>query len=120
MNGPVDGPADLTPLQRKYVRNLWEYCHRPPTLGRLYANNAAPYVVFIAFMVMSIYFCLVIERYEIAWMVGGMSLGILLRNHGAFRVAIQLWPVTAKILDRDKLAVLADEAHVVPDRDDWS
>ena len=34
MSGPVEGPADLTLLQRKYIRNLWEYCQTPPTLGR--------------------------------------------------------------------------------------
>lgn len=120
MSGPVDGSADLTPLQRKYVRNLWEYCHRPPTLVRLYAKVAAAFIVLIALFSLLIYLFLVIEHYETAWMVGGMLLGILATIHGRIRAAIRLWPVTAAVIDRDKLAALADEAHVVPDRDDWS
>jgi hypothetical protein len=120
MSGPVEGPADLTPLQRKYIRNLWEYCRTPPTLGRIYAKIAAPYIVLIALMALVAYLCLVIGRYELAWFASGMIVGTIVRDLGMFRRAIQLWPVTAAVLDREKLAVLADEGHMAPDRDDWS
>lgn len=120
MSGPVEGPADLTPLQRKYIRNLWEYCQTPPTLGRIYAKTGRAYFVLIALGALLVYLCLFVGRYDLAWFSGGMIAGILLRDLGTFRRAIHLWPATAVILDREKVAELANEAHAEPNRDNWS
>jgi hypothetical protein len=120
MNEPVEGHYDLTPYQRKYLRSLWEYCRTPPTLGRIYQKVGLTYLPIVLFYALLSYLCLALDWFEAAWVIGGILIGILLRDFGLFRRTVQLWPATEAVIDRAKLAELVQEHTADPQRDEWS
>ncbi|HEY3789310.1 MAG TPA: hypothetical protein VGL71_10670 [Urbifossiella sp.] len=107
----VDGPHDLTPLQRKYLQSLWQDCRRTPTLAGIYRKLWRSYLFLFLFLGMLVWLCIEKERIEIAWMVGGMGLGTVVRDHRYFRLTIQFWPATVAVIDQKALAVLIHEDH---------
>jgi hypothetical protein len=116
----VEGPRDLTPLQRKYLQNLWEYCRTPPTLARIYQKAAPGYLLVFAVMSLMIYYWYAIERYEIAWLFGGMLVGMMLSHLSFFRRSIRLWPAIDAVLDRERIAELIEVHPEDTESDDWS
>jgi hypothetical protein len=120
MIGQIEGPSDLTPLQRKYLGNIWEYCQSAPTLGQMFGKSFPQYAILLSLNGLLLYLCLSYERYEAAWFVCGMLVGALARDLGMFRRAIQLWPATAGIIDRQRLAALIDKPQRGSEPDNWS
>jgi hypothetical protein len=59
---------------------------------------------------------LLTDEYYVAWLTRGMALGILVRDLGALRVALKLWPATRAIIDRERL----DELLAEPPDDNYS
>ena len=113
----VEGPFDLTPLQRKYLRNLLEYCRTPPTLARIYRKVMPSYIPLVFFTAFIAYLCFFTERFETAWLLGGMILGMLARDLGNFRQTVRLWPASEAVMDRAKLAMLTEQP--LDDSETW-
>ena len=105
----VEEPADLTPLQRKYLCNLHQFCRRPPTLAFLYAKTFPSYFLLFAFIGLLCYGVVEYGMVEGAYVLGGMLIGVVVRDLGTFRRAIALWPATSAVVDREKLAMLTEQ-----------
>lgn len=113
---PITGPEDLTPLQLRYLRNIRDYCNSPPTLARIYAKTWRNLRLVLLVGVAGVAAGVLLDRPFVAWMVGGMAAGGLLRDLGYFRQTVQLWPATRAVINREKLEeLLAD-----PPNDNYS
>ncbi|MBP3959399.1 hypothetical protein J8F10_29500 [Gemmata sp. G18] len=100
---PIAGPEDLTPLERRYLQNLWDYCKSSPTLAMIYAKSWRNTCVLLLITGLVIAAGLLWESPFAAWFIGGITTGALLRDLGYFRQTIRLWRATETIIDRQKL-----------------
>ncbi|HEY2910480.1 MAG TPA: hypothetical protein VGI99_09550 [Gemmataceae bacterium] len=110
------GSADLTPLQRKYLRNLAEFCRSPPTFWRLCRKMVPNHLFLIGIFGLFIYVCVAREQFPMAWALGGALGGVLLRDFDLLRQRVHLWPASDAIIDRERLAELTHE----PTAAEWS
>ena len=103
---PVTGPEDLTPLQRRYLRNLRDYCESPPTLAVIYAKTWRNTLGLFLLAGIGIGVGILLARPAVSWLCGAFISGALVRDLGYFRRTVQLWPTTRAILDRERLEEL--------------
>ena len=120
MSGPVEGPSDLTPLQRKALRNFHEYCEQPPTMATLLRKSLLAMVLPMAYFVGvgAVFFALEMEA--LAFIIWGIAVGVLLQQYGQFRAFVRIWPAVEAVIDRDRLAELVEAPPTRSGRDDWS
>ncbi|HXD88793.1 MAG TPA: hypothetical protein VN641_20045 [Urbifossiella sp.] len=105
----VEVTADLTPPQRKYLRNVAEYCRTSPTLLIVYRKMMPFYLFLLSFSGLIVYVCLANEAYTKAWALGGFIAGVLLRDFANIYQRLLLWPAIEAIVDRERLAELTHE-----------
>ena len=114
MSHPVERPADLTPFQRTYLRNLRSLFDSPPTTGRLIARSWRAYVLFFAYFGFVFWLFWELNNPGAMWFMLGMAAGAVVRDLGLFRRSVQLWPVTQVIVDRRRVEELLGEGHDDP------
>lgn len=113
---PIRTPADLTPTQRAYLRNLRGYCQQAPTLAGIYLKVWRNVLGMLTFAGLGIWVFLEREQPTAAWALGTAFLGAMLRDLGYYRQTVRLWPATQAILDQVRL----DELLAAPNKDaDW-
>jgi hypothetical protein len=98
-----DHPADLTPFQRKYLARVRRYRTDPPTTAALWASLLPRAVVLGVLFGGPAAAAWWVGELWLAWFAGGALLGALARDHAAVRQSIALWPVTASVLDWDRI-----------------
>jgi len=113
---PVEEPADLTPLQRKYLCDLQEFCRKPPSLAVLWMKALRIHLVMLIVIGFACLGAVFYDRIEIACMFGGMAFGMVLRDWGSIRRGVLLWPATAAIIDREKIAMLIEQPPDDPEQ----
>ncbi len=107
----VEEPYDLTPLQRKYLQRLRDFCRTPPTLLKIYSKNVPRYLLLGLGIGLLVSLCILNDMQELTWFLGGMFAGIAFLDLAQFNNAIKLWPATTAILDQEKMAELLQEHH---------
>ena len=115
---PVEEPADLTPLQRKYLGNLHEFCRKPPTLAYFYMKAMPVYVLKFILFGLLCWTAVLYEMIEAAYVLGGILFGTMLSDWTNFRRALLLWPATSAVVDRAMLSKLTD-LPAADDSEQW-
>ena len=116
----VTDSHDLTPAQRVYLKMLWDFCRKKPSLAQTYRKVLPRYVILALLAVLPIYCLVSFEEYEAAWLVGGIAIGFFLREYFLFQHAIHVLPATIAILDRKKIAELLQEHVDDFEPNEWS
>lgn len=122
MSELVEGPADLTPIQRKALRNFRDYCDSPPTLISLCWKNLFAFVIVVVYFggLAAVVFA-ALDEIVFAAFLGGIGFGFLMYQLAAFRNFLRIWPAMEAVIDRDRLDEFIDEPPVDSTApDDWS
>ena len=117
MTSRVEGPSDLTPLQRKALRNFHEYCAQPPTMAMLLRKSLLGMGLLQAYLV-GLGLLLFFTEMEVgALILWGMAVGVITQQCGSFRAFLRIWPAIEAIIDRDRLDELVAAPRAHSDRD---
>jgi hypothetical protein len=114
MSQPVERPADLTPLQRVYLRNARACFDTPPTVGRIIAKCWRQYTLFAVLTVLALWYFSHLGLSQGMWWYFGLMVGVVGRDFGFIRARVKLWPVNQVIIDRKKIDELLGEGHDDP------
>jgi small-conductance mechanosensitive channel len=106
---PPEHPADLTPLQRRALQNTRAFLDEPPTMLTLLRKG----LLRLTFLVLYFGICgagfLYYGYPVVAAFIVGMGTGAVVLSLGASRQFVNLWPVSAAIIDRRKVDYLLGE-----------
>jgi len=121
MSAPVQEPSDLTPLQRKALREFRDYLDHPLTLAGVCRKSLPAMALLLAYFGGVGVLLAVCDLNDLALLLWGTGIGVFLQLFSGFRAFLRLWPAVATVIDRERLEELLDEPPPpAPDADDWS
>lgn len=99
----------LTKEQLNQLRATRQLRERSPTLPGLYSRSWKTYVLNILISGVGIGFFLLGGWPSASMLIGGMLLGILVRDHRWYNLLIRSWPLTREITNWDLVDELLKE-----------
>jgi hypothetical protein len=107
---PPEHPVDLTPEHRDALRAVRDYCDTPPTLRTLYLQNLKSFALTLFFTVTWVLIAArLLGSVEAACVIGGIGIGVALREVVHLHQYMRSWQLTLPIIDRRKLEELVGE-----------
>lgn len=101
--------TQLSPTQRKYLSSWRAFHDKPPTIAELIRLNVRRFLILSICLVGPSVMAVYDRSYVVAAMGLGVFFGILLRDFGAFRTTVYLWPALNNVVDWNRLNELLDE-----------
>ena len=105
---------ELTDLQRATLAAYQSYRVAGPTIGGLFAASWKSYLWLLAYFVFVVVVALSDAFANVAWLVGGVVLGVILRDFGSFRMLVQVWPALSTTIDWKLLENLLEQDAARP------
>ena len=102
----------LTKAQKQSLAFYARYRTLPPTFWFLISRNLVRYLILFVLIL----FLVVIAPYTfiepIRWVAIGVFFGVILRDIGLFWRAVNIWPMTAAVLDWERVDQLLAESNM--------
>lgn len=95
-------------LQRQILKLYLDYRASPPTVFNLFARNLWRYLLTVVLFCLLAALSYAIQLPGLATFTLGLLIGALLRDLAAFIRFTKTWPITASVLDWEKIHTLLE------------
>ncbi|HEV7280567.1 MAG TPA: hypothetical protein VGN57_10210 [Pirellulaceae bacterium] len=113
---PHPGAANLSPQERKIYEFLWNHRDRSPSLGQMLVQKVPGWIVLAVALTLPMIVLYALPavfgsgaseeldlRAYFLTAVGGILIGVMLRDYGYSKNIRQLWPIEAAVIDFGKV-----------------
>lgn len=98
------------PSDQALARLMLETLETGYSFGLFYRRNGRRYALLVFAGLFTITLLVSLRMWPVGVLVGGMIVGALIRDLGWVRSTRRTWPFTQRVIDWDKVRVLAAEA----------
>jgi hypothetical protein len=105
----VEGPRDLTQLQRKQLSMFREHCENPPTTATLFLTSLRAHVVLVLLLVANCALFIAFDHEAWVMPLVAFTAGFFVHTWLRWQMYIGLWPALEAVINRDRLEQLLNE-----------